>query len=53
MLIFPEADVEAAASSKPMSMEPESPMKMREGSKLWGRNPAHIPTSAAAMMAGG
>ena len=53
ILILPLADVDAAASRNPMSMEPESPMKIRDGSKLCGRKPAHTPTNPAAMIAGG
>ena len=29
-------------------MAPASPMKIRAGLKLWGRNPAHTPTVTAA-----
>ena len=35
------------ASTRPISIEPESPMKIRAGKKLCGRNPAHAPPSAA------
>ena len=36
-----------AASVSPMSIEPESPMKMRAGEKLCGRKPRHAPASTA------
>ncbi len=32
---------------RPISIEPESPMKMRAGEKLCGRNPTHAPASTA------
>ena len=32
-------------------MEPESPMKIVAGWKLWGRKPAHMPMRAATMVA--
>ena len=35
-----------------MSMEPESPMKIRAGLKLCGRNPRHAPASTTASSAG-
>ena len=37
----------APASRVPSSIEPVSPMKMRAGLKLWGRNPTQIPNSRA------
>ena len=36
------------ASSRPMSIDPESPMKTRAGLKLCGRKPTQTPISAAA-----
>ena len=36
------------ASSSPMSIDPESPMKTRAGLKLCGRKPTQMPISAAA-----
>ena len=53
MVILPEAETQPAANSRPMSMEPESPMKIRAGAKLCGRKPAHTPTSTVEMIAGG
>ena len=50
--ILPDALVVAAASSNPMSIEPESPMKIRAGLKLCGRKPRQAPASTAAMSAG-
>ncbi len=32
-------------------MEPESPMKMVAGLKLWGRKPTHTPMRAATTVA--
>ena len=49
--IGPAAVVDAAASMRPISIEPESPMKMRAGWKLWGRKPAHAPARTAAISA--
>ena len=49
----PDALVEMVASMSPISIEPESPMKIRAGWKLCGRNPRHAPARAAAMSAGG
>ncbi len=48
----PDELVVAAASSSPMSIEPESPMKIRAGLKLCGRKPRQAPASTAAMRAG-
>ena len=45
--IWPVTMIAAAASTNPSSIEPESPMKMRAGYRLCGRNPTHAPTSAA------
>ena len=50
--IRPDALVVAAASISPMSIEPESPMKIRAGLKLCGRNPRHAPASTTASSAG-
>ena len=41
-----------AASIRPMSIEPESPMKMRAGLKLCGRKPRHAPASTTAINVG-
>ena len=41
-----------AASMRPMSIDPLSPMKMRAGLKLWGRKPRHAPASTAAISVG-
>ena len=35
------------ASTSPISIEPESPMKIRAGKKLCGRKPTQAPPSAA------
>ena len=51
--IRPDADTDAPASMRPMSMAPESPMKMRAGSKLCGRKPMHAPSRQAEIIAGG
>ena len=48
----PDAVVVAAASISPMSIEPESPMKIRAGLKLCGRKPRHAPASTTASSAG-
>ena len=48
----PDALVVAAASISPMSIEPESPMKMRAGLKLCGRKPRQAPASTTASRAG-
>ena len=34
-------------------MDPVSPMKIRLGSKLWGKKPAQAPIKTAEIMAGG
>ena len=47
--IRPDALVVAAASINPISIEPESPMKIRAGLKLCGRKPRQAPASTAAM----
>ena len=31
--------------SRPSNSAPQSPMKMRAGWKLWGKNPTHIPST--------
>ena len=36
-----------AEKTRPISIEPLSPMKIRAGWKLWTRNPTHAPASAA------
>ena len=41
-----------AASSSPISIEPESPMKIRAGLKLCGRKPRHAPASTAVSSVG-
>src|SRR5882757_2193981 len=51
--IGPAAVVDAAASISPISIEPESPMKMRAGSKLCGKKPRHAPASTTEITAGG
>ncbi|SKY07593.1 Uncharacterised protein [Mycobacteroides abscessus subsp. abscessus] len=51
--IRPDALVDAAASIKPMSIAPESPMKILAGEKLCGRNPRQAPASATEISAGG
>ena len=43
----------AAASIRPISIDPESPMKMRALWKLCGRKPRHAPASTTEMTAGG
>ena len=47
------AVVVAAASIRPTSMEPESPMKIRAGWKLCGRNPRQAPANTTEITAGG
>ena len=42
-----------AASSRPMSIEPESPMKTRAGWKLCGKKPRHMPATMIAISIGG
>ena len=42
----------AAESISPISIEPESPMKIRAGLKLCGRKPRHAPASTAVISAG-
>jgi len=44
---------DAAASIRPMSIAPESPMKIRAGWKLCGRKPRHAPATRAAISVGG
>lgn len=44
---WPVTTIAALAMTRPMSIEPESPMKIRAGKKLCGRKPMHAPTSAA------
>ena len=45
--------VDAAASISPISIEPESPMKIRALWKLWGRKPRQAPASTTEITAGG
>jgi hypothetical protein len=45
--------VEAAASMSPMSIDPESPMKILAGWKLWGKKPRQTPASTTEITAGG
>src|SRR5699024_6910351 len=52
-VILPDAEVDAAAKSTPRSMAPDSPINIREGSKLCGKKPIHMPTKPAEMIAGG
>ena len=52
MKIRPDSLVVAAASISPISIEPESPMKIRAGLKLCGRKPRQAPASTAASSAG-
>ena len=40
---LPVSEIVAAANNRPSSIDPESPMKIRAGLKLWGRNPAQNP----------
>ena len=49
----PDADVVAPASIRPIIIDPESPMKILAGWKLYGRKPRHAPASVAAISAGG
>lgn len=39
----PVTEIAPAASTRPISIEPESPMKIRAGCMLCGRNPRHMP----------
>jgi hypothetical protein len=48
----PVAVTAAAASMRPTSIDPESPMKMRAGLKLCGRKPRHAPARTAVIRAG-
>src|SRR6202012_2062217 len=45
--------VDAAASISPISIEPESPMKILAGWKLCGKKPRQAPASTTEMTAGG
>ena len=49
--ICPVTMIVPAAEIRPSCMEPESPMKIVAGWKLWGRKPAHMPMRAATMVA--
>ena len=49
---FVVAVAAAADSISPTSIDPESPMKMRAGEKLCGRNPRQVPASAAVSSVG-
>ena len=49
----PAAVVDAAASISPISIDPESPMKILAGWKLCGRKPRHAPASTTEITAGG
>ena len=49
--IWPVTIMVPAAEISPSCMEPESPMKMVAGWKLWGRNPTQTPISAATTVA--
>jgi len=40
-----------AAEMRPSCMDPESPMKIVAGWKLWGRKPTQMPTRAATTVA--
>ncbi|CAM5729400.1 hypothetical protein SMICM304S_01003 [Streptomyces microflavus] len=40
-------EIAAAASTSPINMEPESPMKIRAGCMLCGRKPRHMPIRIA------
>jgi hypothetical protein len=51
--IGPAAVVAAAASIRPISIDPESPMKIRAGWKLCGRNPRQAPARTTDITAGG
>ena len=42
-LVWPTTDMVDAAIKRPSSMAPASPMKIRAGWKLWGRNPTQSP----------
>ena len=44
--------VAAPASINPISIEPESPMKIRAGEKLCGRKPRHAPASTTRIRVG-
>lgn len=41
--ICPVMEIAPAASTRPISIEPESPMKIRAGCMLCGRKPRHMP----------
>ena len=45
--IWPVSEIVLQASSRPSSIEPESPMNMRARWKLCGRKPAQMPAIVA------
>ena len=45
--VFSRPSTETAASEKPSSIAPESPMKIRAGKKLWRRKPRQAPRMIA------
>ena len=47
--MLPTMETVAAASNRPSSSAPASPMKSRAGLKLCGRKPRHTPRVAAVM----
>ena len=49
-LTVPVKVIVVDASSRPRSIDPESPMKTRAGLKLCGKKPRQIPISEAATM---
>lgn len=44
----PVIEIAEAASTSPISIDPESPMKIRAGCMLCGRKPRHMPIRIAA-----
>ena len=46
--VLPPTAIVAVAISRPSSSAPASPMKIRAGWTLWGRNPRQAPSVAAA-----
>ena len=51
--ISPNAKIVMTASSIPIIIDPESPMKMRAGDQLWHRKPTHIPIRITETVAAG
>ena len=49
--VFSRPSTETAASEKPSSIDPESPMKIRAGKKLWRRKPSVAPKTIAEKIA--